>query len=114
MDTVTSRRSLLKGGLAAAGLAAFGIPEWAMPALAAGETLVPFAKAYTGLTDAEIRAADPGRPALAPAIDRNAWDEYRPALDAIDRYSLENGRPVTLHLLRSAMQGAMPFQERGS
>jgi DnaA family protein len=36
------------------------------------------------------------------------------ALDAIDRYSLENGRPVTLHLLRSAMQGAMPFQERGS
>jgi DnaA family protein len=36
------------------------------------------------------------------------------ALDAIDRYSLESGRPVTLHLLRTAMQGEMPFQGRGS
>jgi hypothetical protein len=26
------------------------------------------------------------------------------ALDAIDRYSLENGRPVTLPLLKAAMQ----------
>jgi DMSO/TMAO reductase YedYZ molybdopterin-dependent catalytic subunit len=38
----TSRRTILKGGLAVAGLAAFGIPEWAVPALAEGETLVPF------------------------------------------------------------------------
>jgi len=33
---------MLKGGLAAAGFAAFGIPEWAVPALAADETVVPF------------------------------------------------------------------------
>src|SRR5580765_7363424 len=39
---MTTRRDVLKGGLAAAGLAAFGIPEWAVPALAEGETLVPF------------------------------------------------------------------------
>ena len=39
---VTSRRRVLKGGLAAAGLGLFGLPEWAMPALAQGETLVPF------------------------------------------------------------------------
>jgi DMSO/TMAO reductase YedYZ molybdopterin-dependent catalytic subunit len=39
---VTSRRTILKGGLVAAGLAAVGIPEWALPVLAAGETLVPF------------------------------------------------------------------------
>jgi DMSO/TMAO reductase YedYZ molybdopterin-dependent catalytic subunit len=42
MQNVTSRRTLLKTGLAAASLAAFGIPEWAVPALAEGETLVPF------------------------------------------------------------------------
>ncbi|HXD73479.1 MAG TPA: molybdopterin-dependent oxidoreductase [Vicinamibacterales bacterium] len=39
---MTTRRDVLKGSLAAAGLAAFGIPEWAVPALAEGETVVPF------------------------------------------------------------------------
>jgi DMSO/TMAO reductase YedYZ molybdopterin-dependent catalytic subunit len=38
----TTRRRVLKGGLAAAGLSALGIPEWAFPVLAQGETLVPF------------------------------------------------------------------------
>jgi len=28
---VTSRRRVLKGGLAAAGLGLFGLPKWAMP-----------------------------------------------------------------------------------
>jgi DMSO/TMAO reductase YedYZ molybdopterin-dependent catalytic subunit len=37
-----SRREILKGGLAVAGLGVLGIPEWALPALAQGETLVPF------------------------------------------------------------------------
>ena len=37
-----SRRSVLKGGLAVAGLGALGMPEWALPVLAQGETLVPF------------------------------------------------------------------------
>jgi DMSO/TMAO reductase YedYZ molybdopterin-dependent catalytic subunit len=37
-----SRRDILKGGLAIAGLSAFGISEWVLPALAAGESLVPF------------------------------------------------------------------------
>ena len=37
-----TRRELLKGGLAVAGLSLFGVPEWALPALAQGETLVPF------------------------------------------------------------------------
>ena len=41
---VTSRRRVLKGGLAAAGLGLFGLPEWAMPVLAQGETLVPFTR----------------------------------------------------------------------
>ena len=39
---VTSRRTVLKGGLAAAGLGLLGLPEWTMPALAQGETVVPF------------------------------------------------------------------------
>jgi len=38
----SSRRDLLKGGLAVAGLGLFGFPEWALPVMAQGETLVPF------------------------------------------------------------------------
>jgi DMSO/TMAO reductase YedYZ molybdopterin-dependent catalytic subunit len=41
--TAPTRRDLLRGGLAAAGLGALGIPDWALPALAQGETVVPFA-----------------------------------------------------------------------
>ena len=42
MATETTRRDMLKGGLAAAGLGLLGMPEWALPALAQGETVVPF------------------------------------------------------------------------
>ena len=38
----TSRRSVLKAGAALAGLGVFGIPDWALPALAQGEVVVPF------------------------------------------------------------------------
>lgn len=37
-----SRREVLKGSLAVAGLSMFGLPEWALPALAQGEVVVPF------------------------------------------------------------------------
>jgi len=42
MSTQHTRRDLLLGGLAVAGLGVFGLPEWALPVLAQGETLVPF------------------------------------------------------------------------
>jgi DMSO/TMAO reductase YedYZ molybdopterin-dependent catalytic subunit len=42
MAQQTTRREILKGSLAAAGLGMLGIPDWAMPALAQGEELVPF------------------------------------------------------------------------
>jgi DMSO/TMAO reductase YedYZ molybdopterin-dependent catalytic subunit len=42
MTNRQTRREILKGSLAFAGLSALGIPEWALPALAQGETLVPF------------------------------------------------------------------------
>ena len=42
MTIQSNRRDILKGGLAAAGLGILGIPEWVLPALAQGETLVPF------------------------------------------------------------------------
>jgi DMSO/TMAO reductase YedYZ molybdopterin-dependent catalytic subunit len=42
MTIRTTRRDILRGGLAAAGLGVLGIPKWALPALAQGETLVPF------------------------------------------------------------------------
>jgi DMSO/TMAO reductase YedYZ molybdopterin-dependent catalytic subunit len=41
MDQPT-RRNIIRGGLAAAGLGVFGVPEWVLPVLAQGETVVPF------------------------------------------------------------------------
>ena len=42
MDNLTTRRHILKGTAALAGLGVFGIPEWALPAMAQGETQVAF------------------------------------------------------------------------
>jgi DMSO/TMAO reductase YedYZ molybdopterin-dependent catalytic subunit len=42
MNTETTRREILKRSLALAGLGVLGIPDWALPVLAQGETLVPF------------------------------------------------------------------------
>jgi DMSO/TMAO reductase YedYZ molybdopterin-dependent catalytic subunit len=42
MPNPHTRRDLLKGGLVLAGLSVAGLPDWVMPALAQGETLVPF------------------------------------------------------------------------
>jgi DMSO/TMAO reductase YedYZ molybdopterin-dependent catalytic subunit len=42
MTNQSSRRDILKGGMALAGLSMFGLPEWVLPALAQSETLVPF------------------------------------------------------------------------
>ena len=42
MTIQSTRRDILKGSLAVAGLSVLGIPEWALPALAQSETLVPF------------------------------------------------------------------------
>jgi DMSO/TMAO reductase YedYZ molybdopterin-dependent catalytic subunit len=59
MSTETTRREILKGSLALAGLTM--IPEWMLPALAQGETLVPF-------TDL------PEKIVLEPAPDRRIID----------------------------------------
>jgi DMSO/TMAO reductase YedYZ molybdopterin-dependent catalytic subunit len=61
MSYHNTRREILKTGLAIAGLSAFGIPEWALPALAQGETLVPF-------TDV------PANTNFTPAVDRRTLD----------------------------------------
>ena len=42
MSKAISRRSVLKSGAAAGALAALGWPDWLLPVLAQGETLVPF------------------------------------------------------------------------
>ena len=42
MENHSTRRDILKGSLALAGLGVLGLPEWALPALAQGETVVPF------------------------------------------------------------------------
>jgi DMSO/TMAO reductase YedYZ molybdopterin-dependent catalytic subunit len=61
MTKQNTRREILKSGLAVAGLGMLGFPEWALPALAQGETLVPF----TDLPD-NIN--------LTPAADRRIID----------------------------------------
>jgi DMSO/TMAO reductase YedYZ molybdopterin-dependent catalytic subunit len=38
----STRRDVLKGGLALAGLGVLGVPDWALPVLAQGESVVPF------------------------------------------------------------------------
>src|SRR5262245_27488271 len=61
MTNLRTRRQILKGTLALAGWSAFGIPEWALPALAQGETVVPF-------TDL------PANTNFTPAADRRTLD----------------------------------------
>jgi len=61
MKEKTTRRDILKGSLALAGLTAFTFPEWALPALAQGETVVAF-------TDIPANAN------FTPAADRRTLD----------------------------------------
>ena len=42
MDVQHTRRDVIRGGLAAAGLGMLGVPDWVLPALAQGATVVPF------------------------------------------------------------------------
>jgi DMSO/TMAO reductase YedYZ molybdopterin-dependent catalytic subunit len=42
MDVQHTRRDVIRGGLAVAGLGMLGVPEWVLPALAQGATVVPF------------------------------------------------------------------------
>src|SRR6266540_6753258 len=61
MTTSTTRRDILKSTLTLAGLGLVGIPEWVLPALAQGETVVPF----LGYPDQVI---------TNPAVDRRIID----------------------------------------
>jgi DMSO/TMAO reductase YedYZ molybdopterin-dependent catalytic subunit len=59
--TQNIRREILKGSLAAAGLSLLGVPDWAIPAMAEGATLVPFTdmpENVVTVTDAERRIID--------------------------------------------------------
>jgi len=80
MAQQTTRREVLKGGLAVAGLGMLGIPEWALPVLAQGETLVEF-------TDL------PEKIVLVPASDRRIID-----IRYIDGfYTPKDNFPTTQH-----------------
>ena len=56
----STRRDILKSGLAVAGLGTLGFPEWLLPALAQGDTIVPFT---------DMPATFP-----APTADRRTFD----------------------------------------
>ena len=64
MTNQNTRRDILRGSLALAGLSVLGVPEWVLPALAQGETLVPF-------TDL------PEKINLTPSADRRIIDIRR-------------------------------------
>jgi DMSO/TMAO reductase YedYZ molybdopterin-dependent catalytic subunit len=106
MRSDISRRSVLTGGVAAGALAALGLPEWMLPALAQGETLVPFtdipANFSTNIGDVrvlDIRRIDGP---LTPRDEFFAIQHYgQPEVDpASYRLSLSGlvDRPVTLTL----------------
>jgi len=57
MTNQTTRRDILKSTLAVAGLSVFGLSEWQWPALAQGETLVPF----TDMPDNVVTVTGPDR-----------------------------------------------------
>ena len=59
----STRRDILRGGVAVAGLSALGIPDWLLPALAQSEVVIPFT---------DLPATFP-----APAIDRRTYDLRR-------------------------------------
>ncbi len=61
MPQTHSRRDLIKSTLALAGLGLIGVPDWVLPVLAQGETLVPF-------TDI------PANVNFTPAVDRRQLD----------------------------------------
>jgi len=61
MTTQSTRRDILKGSLAVAGLGVLGIPDWVLPALAQGETPVPFTDLPPNIN-------------LTPAADRRIID----------------------------------------
>ena len=61
MPTQSTRRDILRGGLAVTGLALLDMPEWALPALAQGEVLVPFTdmpENFPTVTGADRRIID--------------------------------------------------------
>src|SRR5216684_3422874 len=61
MASETSRRQILKGSLAAAGLGLLGVPEWAIPALAQGATIVPFTDIPANFSSTLSTNANPSR-----------------------------------------------------
>ena len=65
MMNQSTRRDILRGSLALAGLGVLGIPEWALPALAQGETVVPF----TDTRPSSIICSEARREAM-PACER--------------------------------------------
>ena len=63
MAKAMNRRAVLKGGFATAGLLAMGLGEWALPALAQNETVVPFTDipedmVFPSGPDAAVRVLD--------------------------------------------------------
>ena len=75
MTNTNTRRDILKGTLAVAGLGVLNIPEWALPALAQSEVLVPF----TDLPDPLTLVRGPERRIIdvrmidSPFVSRNIF-----------------------------------------
>jgi DMSO/TMAO reductase YedYZ molybdopterin-dependent catalytic subunit len=113
-----SRRSVLTSGAAAAALAAFGWPDWLLPVLAQGETVVPFTDmpANFATNPSELVRVLDIRRIEAPTTPRDQFftlQHYgQPVVDpATWRLSIDGlvDRPVTLSLDDLRRQGTTEF-----
>ena len=138
MAKETTRREVLKGGLAMAGLGVIGMPEWAFPALAQGETLMqftdvsddvqwirdaerriidvrridgPFTPRDQFLHDAALRPPQRGRGCVPPARLRSG----RHRAGAVDGRPARHAEPrpgLRLRVLRQPRPAERPVEQR--
>jgi DMSO/TMAO reductase YedYZ molybdopterin-dependent catalytic subunit len=97
--TNTTRRHVVKGGLAAIGIGMVGVPEWAFPALAQEEELVPFTDVPDG-----FGGQSPG--SLTRIYDiRNIDGAYTPKDDfyAVQHFDQPDVDPTTYRLTVSGL-----------
>ena len=89
MNDQHTRREILRGGLAAASLGVLGMPDWVLPALAQGETVVPFTDfPETFNADAGARPAAPRHP-----HHRRAFITPKDQFFTTQHYGHPGGRP---------------------
>jgi hypothetical protein len=87
MTTRRSRRDMLRDSLAVTSLALLNVPDWVLPALAQGETVLPFA-------DSPATFPPPGPVTVNTTSARSTARLRRPIVSS--RHNITGTRPSTL------------------